>query len=327
MPLPRLACALALATLAWRGTAPDAALDLTAAALPDGGVELRWSAPAGPGLELRRAYDAQAFTPPADLVPVVTRWPLASAHGRLVDRHAADGTPYAYALARGGRLGAAITVTTPDRTLAACAHPALWVDKHFYTLAVVDGGRVRKRYPIAMGRLPARRKLHFDNASTPEGLYHILAAQPRATYHRAYDLDYPNALDRVRYTLARGATAGYPAIGGEVQIHGRGIAHNWTWGCVALRDEDIDELFTHRELGPGCEVRLWGGELTEADVAALAAGPPDTARWRTALARQHVSWDGRPGEPFWRALGRFQLQAGLPLSCVPDAATRAKLGL
>ncbi|MDB5095926.1 MAG: ErfK/YbiS/YcfS/YnhG family protein [Cyanobacteria bacterium RYN_339] len=293
---------------------PDSNLHLSAQLLPQGGVELAWTVPpaATQGLTLRRAHD------PTDPDSPAITWVLpATPTGRYVDAGVADGMTYAYALDAGAIPGQRIEVVLPARALPVSRRPALWIDKGQYTLAVMADGQALKRYPIALGRLPKHRKLAFDNASTPEGLYHVQAAQFHAKYFRAFDLDYPNALDRVRY----GLLAPPAPIGGEIQIHGRGITRNWTYGCIALRDADMNELFAHPEIGRGTEVRIWGGDLLEADVAALAAGA--RSGWRRTLA----GWDGKDGPSFWLALGRYQQAAHLPVSCLPDARTAASLGI
>ena len=138
-----------------------------------------------------------------------------------------------------------------------------------------DGRRTLKRYPIALGRQPRKRKLHQDNASTPEGSYHIVSVQSHSRFYKAFNIDYPNSTDVDRYRRARERhelprTGGrVPDIGGEIQIHGHGIESNWTYGCIALRDEDIDELFGLGTIGPGTPVFISGSE-----VGPEAAGTP-----------------------------------------------------
>ena len=262
----------ALALAGWRTLDPDPDMHLDAKVQPDGRVVLTWSVPRGAvamGLSLRRTYAGTDLDGDPLKLPISTFALPATVHGRYVDAAVASGVAYTYGLEAGKVPGERVEVSLPPARLPGSAHPTLWVDKSTYTLAVEAGGKVLKRYPVALGSQPRRRKLHFDNASTPEGVYHVVAAQPRATYYRAFDLDYPNATDRARYEAARKGKRGFPAIGGEVQLHGRGIATNWTWGCVALRDEDMDELFAHPEIGPGTEVDLFGGELSRAQVEAL----------------------------------------------------------
>jgi hypothetical protein len=249
---------------------PSRAPSLLAHRERSGAVVLSWSPERGHRVQVWRSTSAQGLAK-ADMVGFpVSRWTVPTTANRWVDDAPADGVTYHYRVVVDGAPSGITAMAIPPKTLPPLKAPEIAVDKAAYVLTVLDGQHPVKRYPIALGRAPARRKLTFDNASTPEGLYHIVGVQPNATYHKAYDLDYPNAIDRERYRLARGAAADFPPIGGEIQIHGKGIDANWTFGCVAMRDGDIDELFAQPAIGRGTRVSLWGGELTQKDVEAMA---------------------------------------------------------
>jgi hypothetical protein len=187
-------------------------------------------------------------------------------------------------------------LSIPARKLPPLRHPRLLIDKQHYVLRVCDGSRVIKRYPVVMGRKARQRKLCYDNASTPEGRYRILGLQPQATYYRAYDLDYPNRVDRARHRVL----GCREAIGGEIQIHGCGIGRNWTFGCVALRDSDMDELFAHAEIAAGIPCWIYGGELS----------------------LQDLQCDAEAGEYDPESLGRRQLALGLVPTCLRDRPSK-----
>ena len=71
-------------------------------------------------------------------------------------------------------------------------------------------------------------------------------------YHRALLIDYPNANDRRDHAEAvrRGLVPGRRGSGGLIEIHGDGgRGQDWTNGCVALSDADIDRLFPEVEVG------------------------------------------------------------------------------
>ncbi|MBI3926836.1 MAG: peptidoglycan-binding protein [Armatimonadetes bacterium] len=255
---------------------------------------------------------------------------LPAAPRELTDSGVADGTAYYYGVLRGGKLVDEVRVDVPGRELPALAEPRLVVDKVEYTLTVLDGERVVKRYPIALGSEPGKRKLCRDNASTPEGFYTIMGLQPEATFHRAYDIDYPNDVDRVRYRFAqRHQKLGDPGIGGEIQIHGRGIHSNWTFGCVALRDQDMDELFAHPEIDAGTEVLILGRDITAEDANAIRASRSPEAveviQRRLVAEGFATPVDGTLGESTEEALGRYQLAHGLPVTCQLDSRTLARL--
>jgi hypothetical protein len=213
------------------------------------------------------------------------------------DSALAHGIPYYYEVASGGQLWRLGPVRLPWKPLPASRRPSLRVDKSRYLLSVFEGQRVLKRYAVAMGSRPMTRKLQMDQASTPEGRYRIINLQPEATYHKALDIDYPNATDQARHQLLSPQSD----IGGEIQIHGMGIERNWTWGCVALRNLDIDELFRHPEIGVGTEVWIFGGEVRLAELES----------------------DARAGQLDRLELGRRQQRQGGPVTCL--AATPASV--
>ena len=206
------------------------------------------------------------------------------------DRWLAHGVDYYYLARVGQRWEQAGPVRLRARKLAVSSHPWIAIDKSRYLLSVMEGKTRLKSYPVALGAQPVPRKLCVDFATTPEGRYQIVGLQPQATYYRAYDINYPNATDRARHQILRPDQE----IGGEIQIHGQGVGRNWTWGCVALRNQDIDELFAHRELGVGTPVWIYGGEVTLTQLERDArAGPVDRLR-----------------------LGRRQQSQGLPVTCL-----------
>lgn len=204
------------------------------------------------------------------------------------------------------------------------------MDKVNYSLDVLDGDSLVKRYVIDLGRDPVRRKLHQDNATTPEGIYRIVKVRPTSTFHKAFDLSYPNDADQQRYRLL--CPKGRPAIGGAIQIHGGGCGTNWTYGCIALRDEDIDELFEHPEIGVNTKVIIVGSELTRAGIAAIerhrTRAEVEEVQRLLGSAGFTVRGDkGTLGPGTRNALGRFQRSRGLPVTCDLDSRTVTALGL
>ena len=104
-----------------------------------------------------------------------------------------------------------------------------------------------------MARLASRVRSQGDRA-TPEGRYRIVEKKDpgQSIYHRALLLDYPNAADRQHFAAAkrRGEIPRGSGIGGLIEIHGDGgRGQNWTDGCVALANGDMDDLFARVELG------------------------------------------------------------------------------
>jgi hypothetical protein len=126
---------------------------------------------------------------------------------------------------------------------------AIIVDKSRHILYLLKGGRILERYSCDLGFNPARQKLFSGDARTPEGQYHVVKVRRNGSrYYKALLLDYPNELDRRRFASnrQRGAIPSGARIGGLIEIHGeggRGI--DWTEGCVALSNSDMDELMEY----------------------------------------------------------------------------------
>lgn len=309
--------------------APSATLRLRR--VPGPGIRLAWEGGAR-GILYRSAHDLRIG--PLDVVHYpVARIPV-TGH-EAADDAPPDGVTLYYQLQCDGKFSNVVALATPPRPLPHLEHPVLRVDKRHYVLEVADADRkTLKRYPIALGQNPFRRKLHQDNASTPEGVYRITAVQSEATYYRAYDVSYPNAADRLRYAFARShglLPAGPPGIGGEIQIHGQGVLRNWTFGCMAMRNEDVDELMAEPAIGVDTPLLIFGDELDRADVEALWDPTRAGEGWRplqqTLQARGLMkgATDGKLSEATMQALGAFQLAHRLPLTCLPDRRTRALL--
>lgn len=133
------------------------------------------------------------------------------------------------------------------------------VIKHERSLLLQAGGVTIKRYRIALGRNPEGHKQAQGDGRTPEGLYRIDWRNPRSRYHRSLHVSYPNADDR-----RRAAHAGV-SPGGDIMLHGLpahlgwiGPLHrtfDWTDGCVALRNAEVDELWRAVADGTPIEIR------------------------------------------------------------------------
>lgn len=261
--------------------------------------------------------------------------------GEVVDDTVADGTRYFYQIEfvtpYGTYYSNVAGVTTPNVRLPSLRTPHIIVDKQHYFLEVLEWGTPVKRYPIALGQDPFKRKLHQDNASTPEGVYRIQKVVHDAAYYRAYDLDYPNDVDRLRYDFARrqGLVPEGRGIGGEIQIHGdvrvnEEVISNWTHGCIAMRNADLDELFSHPEIQEGCWVYIVGRDLTRDDLTSVLR-PRNSAeifaveQRLQAMGLDPGAVDGELDAATMRAIGDFQLRHGLPLTCELDERTMSRL--
>ena len=123
----------------------------------------------------------------------------------------------------------------------------LVVHKSKRTMSAYSKGKLLKTYPIALGKQSVGHK-HFEgDGKTPEGKYRINDRNPNSTYHKNLGISYPNDADKA-YAAAQGKSPG-----GLIKIHGikngwgsigkRHLQRDWTDGCIAVTDEEIDELY------------------------------------------------------------------------------------
>lgn len=130
---------------------------------------------------------------------------------------------------------------------------ALVVVKRRHRAYVVRDGRVGPEFEVELGYGSAVNKRFAGDAATPEGRYRVTKRRVSGTrYYKALDLDYPNRDDKLRFKSAKkaGAIPLGVRIGGNIEIHGRGgRGGDWTNGCIALTDNDIDRLIGYLDVG------------------------------------------------------------------------------
>ncbi len=118
---------------------------------------------------------------------------------------------------------------------------------------LLHDGKVLKTYDIQLGGNPIGPK-HFEgDKKTPEGSYTILARNPKSTYHLSLRISYPNDADR-----AFAKAAGKPP-GGDIMIHGQPgwttVNGDWTVGCIAVTDKEIEEIYAM--VNPGTPIHIF----------------------------------------------------------------------
>ncbi len=125
---------------------------------------------------------------------------------------------------------------------------AIIADKFGGECLVYRKGKLVYRFPADFGRFWLGDKLKQGDQATPEGLYRVTRRKPGAQtrYYRALLLDYPNREDRQRFeeALQLGLLPADARIGGMIEIHGDGgKGVNWTDGCIAITNDDMDLLY------------------------------------------------------------------------------------
>ena len=140
------------------------------------------------------------------------------------------------------------------------ADPRIVVLKSQRTLELYSASKLVRTYKIGLGLNPVPDKQREGDRATPEGDFYVFTKNPKSAFHLSLGISYPNIED-----AERGLNAGlitraqrdaivkaikrkqgppqYTALGGLIYIHGNGASSDWTWGCVALENEDIEELY------------------------------------------------------------------------------------
>lgn len=133
------------------------------------------------------------------------------------------------------------------------AGDALVVIKADHRAYLLQKGKIVDIFPVELGYRSAREKLYAGDAATPEGVYTVIKRRPSGSkYYKALLLDYPNAEDRRRFEKARrnGELSRNFRIGGDIEIHGQGgKGFDWTRGCVALANNDMDRVIALMDVG------------------------------------------------------------------------------
>jgi len=147
------------------------------------------------------------------------------------------------------------------------AHSWVMIDVAKQTLSILQGDQIKKTFRnISVGRNGYTLDHHEGDGKTPLGVFHVAWINPNSRFHLFFGLDYPNreyAESALRHKLIDYDT--YAAIkqalyrgdlppqdtplGGNIGIHGIGHGNryiheisNWTEGCIALTNEQIDQL-------------------------------------------------------------------------------------
>jgi hypothetical protein len=158
--------------------------------------------------------------------------------------------------------------------------PAILVEKADHRLTLYDDGRAVQVYGVELGPNWIPAKKHAGDSATPEGEYSIAAKKgPGASaYHRALLLSYPNERDRQAFARDRrnGLLPSDARLGGLIEIHGEGgRGEDWTSGCIAMSNDDIDRLYELVQVGT--PVTITGGDWRQLDQRIAPRAPEPAA--------------------------------------------------
>lgn len=144
-----------------------------------------------------------------------------------------------------------------ERVQGAAPADIVVVDKTARTLMLFAGGRALRTYSgIQLGDAPQGHKRFEGDERTPEGRYVIDYRNPDSAYHLSLHISYPNEADRA-FAAEQGRSPG-----GEIFIHGQPnalpvgrVPGDWTDGCIALSNAEIEEVWRLVPDGTPIEIR------------------------------------------------------------------------
>jgi len=144
--------------------------------------------------------------------------------------------------------------------------PRIVVKKAERKLLLYSGDKLVRTYHVGLGLSPIGNKVREGDRRTPEGDFYVFTKNDKSAFYLSLGVSYPNwahaqrglrdgLITRAQYDSilrALKAKTGPPQntkLGGDIYIHGNGANSDWTWGCVALDNDDVRELFNAVPIG------------------------------------------------------------------------------
>ena len=144
--------------------------------------------------------------------------------------------------------------------------PKIVINKKKHILYLFSAETLMRIYPVNLGPDPLNDKIQEGDGRTPEGQFFVCTKNSKSKYYKALGISYPSKEDALRglkmgfitkkeydaivYAIDHGKRPPwFTKLGGAVCIHGGGIGWDWTRGCIALRNADVQELFEVTPVG------------------------------------------------------------------------------
>jgi len=162
------------------------------------------------------------------------------------------------------RIPVTATFLLASLLLALWEKPGIGVDhvivyKHERRLVLLSQGKELKLYQIALGGEPNGPKTRQGDHRTPEGSYVLDSRNANSHFYKALHISYPNSKD-----IAAAKKSGI-SPGGDIMLHGlpkeyafvgkAHTLHDWTDGCIAVSNEEIDEIWKLVRVGTPIEIK------------------------------------------------------------------------
>ena len=150
--------------------------------------------------------------------------------------------------------------------------PRIVVLKSKRQLKLYSDGSLVRTYKVGLGLNPVDDKRREGDRATPEGEFYIFTKNNKSAYYLSLGISYPNVEDAgrglrdglisraqhdaiVKAIKSKTAPPQNTELGGDIYIHGNGASSDWTWGCVALENENIRELYDAVRVGTPVTIR------------------------------------------------------------------------
>lgn len=146
------------------------------------------------------------------------------------------------------------------------AKPHIVVYKRERKLDFYSDKTLLRTYRIGLGFSPVADKVREGDGATPEGEFYVFVKNNKSAYYLSLGVSYPNVEDAerglrdglitkaqhdaiVEANRKKTGPPQYTKLGGLIYIHGNGAKSDWTWGCVALENADMKELYDAVSVG------------------------------------------------------------------------------
>lgn len=150
--------------------------------------------------------------------------------------------------------------------------PRIEVHKAERKLLLYSDGQLVRTYHVGLGLNPVGDKVRSGDHRTPEGDFYIFIKNPNSAFYLSLGISYPNIAHAQRglrdgligkaqhdqivsASRLKKTPPQRTKLGGDIFIHGHGAGSDWTWGCVALENEDIKELYEVIPVGAAVRIK------------------------------------------------------------------------
>jgi L,D-peptidoglycan transpeptidase YkuD (ErfK/YbiS/YcfS/YnhG family) len=158
---------------------------------------------------------------------------------------------------------------TPVRAIQ---NPEIFVYKEKRRLYVIQSNVLVRDYPVGLGFHPTGDKEKEGDGRTPEGKFFVCVKKPNSRFQKSLGLSYPDKKHAERAFFAgiitpiefrdillafenKTTPPWNTTLGGQIYIHAGGAHKDWTEGCVALYNSDMEELFQIASMGTPVSIR------------------------------------------------------------------------